>query len=62
MAKRLQKEYEGFSKTNEPFKAELVNNDLKHWLISFEGAKDTIYEGEKFKLQLRFSEQYVRHL
>lgn len=51
MAKRL-------SKNNETFEAELVNNDLKTWVVSFEGAKQTIYAGEKFKLQLRFSDQY----
>lgn len=60
MAKRLQKEYEALSKNNETFHAELVNNDLKTWVISFEGAKQTIYTGEKFKLQMRFSDQYVR--
>ena len=59
MAKRLQKEYESLSKNNETFQAELVNNDLKTWVVSFEGAKETIYSGEKFKLQLRFSDQYV---
>ena len=58
MAKRLQKEYESLSKNNETFQAELVNNDLKTWVVSFEGAKETIYSGEKFKLQLRFSDQY----
>ena len=39
MAKRLQKEYESLSKNNETFQAELVNNDLKTWVVSFEGAK-----------------------
>lgn len=58
MTKRLQKEYEGLAKANDTFRAEMINGDLKIWQVSFEGAKGTIYEGEKFKLQLRFSDQY----
>ena len=45
MAKRLQKEYESILKNNETFAVQLVNNDLRIWLVSFEGAKNTIYTG-----------------
>lgn len=59
MAKRLQKEYESICKNNETFAVQLVNNDLRVWLVSLEGAKNTVYAGEKFTLQFRFSDQYV---
>ena len=59
MAKRLQKEYESICKNNETFTVNLINNDLRAWHVHFEGAKSTIYAGEKYTLQFRFSEQYV---
>lgn len=40
-------------------KATLPNNDLALWHLSFMGAKGTLYEGESFVLQLRFSNDYV---
>jgi ubiquitin-protein ligase len=45
MAKRLQKEYESIQKNNETFVVQLVNNDLRIWLVTFEGAKNTIFAG-----------------
>jgi len=40
-------------------KATLPNNDLTLWNLAFMGAKGTLYEGEAFVLQLRFSNDYV---
>ncbi len=37
----------------------LPNNDLALWHVNFLGAKGTLYEGENFTLQLRFSNDYV---
>jgi ubiquitin-protein ligase len=45
MAKRLQKEYESILKNNDTFTVQLVNNDLRIWLVSFEGAPKTIFAG-----------------
>ena len=59
MSKRLIKEYESIQKNNDTFSVQLVNNDMKVWLVTFEGAKNTIYTGEKFTLQFRFNNQYV---
>ena len=59
MTKRLQKEFEAIQKSNIEVKAILPTNDLKLWHIEFLGAKSTIYEGEHFKLQFRFNNDYV---
>jgi len=59
MSKRLQKEFEQIQKNNLEMKANLPNNDLTLWNLSFMGAKGTLYEGESFVLQLRFSNDYV---
>jgi hypothetical protein len=61
MSKRLQKEYESIQKNNQDMKVLLPNNDLALWHVNFQGAKGTLYEGETFTLQLRFSNDYVRH-
>jgi hypothetical protein len=59
MSKRLQKEYESIQKNNQEMKVLLPNNDLVLWHVNFAGAKNTLYEGENFTLQLRFSNDYV---
>ena len=59
MTKRLQKEFESIQKSNAEVKATLPTEDLKLWHIEFLGAKNTIYEGEHFKLQFRFNNDYV---
>ena len=60
MSKRLQKEYEAIQKNNQEMKVLLPNNDLTLWHVNFNGAKGTLYEGENFTLQLRFSNEYVK--
>jgi ubiquitin-conjugating enzyme E2 W len=55
MSKRLQKEYEAIQKNNLDMKVNLPNNDLTLWHLSFAGAKNTLYEGENFTIQLRFT-------
>lgn len=59
MSKRLQKEFESIHKNNSDMKVVLPNNDLTLWHVSFAGAKGTLYEGESFILQLRFTNEYV---
>lgn len=56
--KRLQKELLDLQK-NPPAGITLDEvNDLQKWTCNLVGAKDTLYEGEQFKLQFRFSSQY----
>ena len=59
MSKRLQKEFEAIQKNTHEMKVLLPNNDLTLWHVSFLGAKGTLYEGENFCLQLRFTNEYV---
>lgn len=58
MTKRLQKEFDTTQKNGE-VKAILPNNDLKLWHVDFQGAKGTLYEGQSFRLQMRFNGDYV---
>ena len=61
MSKRLQKEFEAIQKNTHDMKVNLPNNDLTLWHVQVPGAKGTLYEGEKFILQLRFTNDYVHH-
>ncbi|CAK64844.1 unnamed protein product (macronuclear) [Paramecium tetraurelia] len=60
MSRRLSKELEQMQKSfaNE-FNIKLPNNEISHWIVGFEGAKGTLYEGEKFELQFKFPNSYV---
>eukprot|EP01016_Furgasonia_blochmanni_P014349 TRINITY_DN174_c0_g1_i20.p1 TRINITY_DN174_c0_g1~~TRINITY_DN174_c0_g1_i20.p1 ORF type:complete len:191 (+),score=29.55 TRINITY_DN174_c0_g1_i20:66-638(+) len=59
MTKRLTKDLESIQKHyKEVFVVELPTNDIKLWNISFVGAAGTIYEGENYKLQFRFTPEY----
>ncbi|CAD8185742.1 unnamed protein product [Paramecium octaurelia] len=63
MAKRLQKDLEQMQKSyTDQFNVRMPNNDIKHWIVAFEGAKGTLYQGEKFELQFKFSNEYVEIL
>jgi ubiquitin-conjugating enzyme E2 W len=62
MSKRLQKEFESIQKNTHEMKVLLPNNDLTLWHVNFPGAKGTLYEGENFVLQLRFTNEYVANL
>ena len=58
--KRLEKEKQDIEKEHkETFTLEIDKDYPTKWYISFEGAKGTLYEGEKFKLQFKFGESYV---
>ena len=45
---------------NKKFSYKLDDNNQRIWYILFEGAKNTLYEKEKFKLRFEFDEGYVR--
>ena len=59
MNKRLQKEFEAFQKNVHDMKAMLPQNNLTLWHVQFTGAKGTLYEGEQFTIQFRFTNDYV---
>ena len=57
--KRLKYEYEELKK----FPQFKVNTDPQNyyiWYVSFKGAENTLYAGENFTLQFKFSNEYVR--
>ncbi len=57
--KRLQKEQEDLIKYQDIFKLEVDDKNTCIWKISFKGADKTIYSGEAFTLQFKFSNEYV---
>ena len=60
MTKRCQRDLQMIIKhDSDTFCAELVNGNLDHWNVSFTGAKETVYDGEFFKLRFKFTSQYV---
>ena len=40
---------------NSPFKITLVNDDLKNWIVEFDGPEDTNYTGLHFRLSIKFT-------
>lgn len=50
MAKRLTKDLEQMNKNyQDTFSVKLVNDSIKHWIVAFKGAEDTIYTNETFE-------------
>jgi ubiquitin-protein ligase len=58
--KRLQKELEDLKKYEETLKVETDPKNFCIWKVSFKGAEKTLYTGEEFTLQFKFSNEYVR--
>lgn len=59
--KRLQKELEDLKKYEETFILKVDEKNFSLWKISFVGAEKTMYAGEKYTLQFKFSNDYVNH-
>lgn len=57
--KRLQKELEDLQKFTDTLKVEVDSKNSSLWRISFKGAENTLYTGEEFCLQFKFSGEYV---
>jgi len=55
---RIQKELKSFIKSPPPNLSVQVGSNIKVWVITMAGAKNTIYEGEVFKLRVSFPPQY----
>ena len=58
LANRLK--YEQKNIQNYPnFKLEINNENPLIWFVFFEGDEKTLYENEKFKVKIEFSNEYV---
>lgn len=54
--RRLTKEFDEINQHSDyGIKAELVNNDLKDWVITFKGPDDTPYHDLQFRLSIKFT-------
>ncbi|KAH6922435.1 hypothetical protein HPB50_013608 [Hyalomma asiaticum] len=61
LLKRLQKELLSMQKEPPPgvsVDMDNVGSNLTQWIVDMEGAKGTLYEGEKFQLLFKFSSKY----
>ncbi|RLU18494.1 hypothetical protein DMN91_008851 [Ooceraea biroi] len=59
--RRLQKELMSLIREPPPgvhVDGELAGQNLTQWIVHMEGAKGTLYEGEQFQLQFKFSSKY----
>jgi ubiquitin-protein ligase len=57
--KRLEKELEDLEKYKETFQATVDEKNPSLWKITFKGAEGTLYAGEEYTLQFKFSPEYV---
>lgn len=55
---RIQKELKAFIKSPPPNLTVQVGSNIRLWVVTMVGAKNTIYEGEVFKLRISFPPQY----
>jgi ubiquitin-conjugating enzyme E2 W len=55
---RIQRELKEFIKSPPPNLTVKVGSNIRVWIITMEGAKNSIYEGEVFKLRVSFPTQY----
>ncbi len=57
--KRLQKELEDLDKYKDQLTVTVDSNNKTIWKINFKGADNTLYAGEEFTLQFKFSPEFV---
>ncbi|KAL7558605.1 hypothetical protein ACA910_001303 [Epithemia clementina (nom. ined.)] len=55
---RIQRELKAFLTDPPPNLKLTVGKNLRVWIVTMKGAKNTIYEGETFKLRIAFPVQY----
>ncbi|XP_015789528.1 ubiquitin-conjugating enzyme E2 W isoform X1 [Tetranychus urticae] len=61
LQKRLQRELKSIQTEPPPgvsINQNSVGSSLTQWIVDMEGASGTLYEGEKFQLQFKFSSKY----
>ena len=58
LANRLKYEKNNM-KNYQKFKLEINNENPLIWFVFFEGDEKTLYENEKFKVKIEFSNEYV---
>ena len=60
--KRLMKEYNAIVDNPDcPFEAELVNDNIQDWIVTFFGPDDTPYQGLKLRLSIKASVCFLFH-
>jgi ubiquitin-protein ligase len=57
--KRLQKELEDLEKYKDQLSVTVDTNNKIVWKIIFKGADNTLYAGEEYTLQFKFSPEFV---
>ena len=63
MSKRLMKDYKEIADDpNSPFQITLVDNNIKDWIVEFDGPEDTNYTGLHFRLSVKFSVLFIFNL
>ena len=55
---RIQMELKEFIKSPPSNLSVRVGSNMRIWIVTMVGAKNTIYEGEKYKLRIQFPKQY----
>lgn len=55
---RIQKELKAFLKSPPDNLSVQVGSNIRIWVVTINAAKDTIYEGEVFKLRIQFPKEY----
>ena len=55
---RIQRELKEFILDPPPNLSVKVGKNIRVWIVTMEGAKNTIYEGEVFKLRISFPQTY----
>jgi len=55
---RIQREMKDFLSSPPPNMSVKVGKNIRLWIITLTGAKNTIYEGEKYRLRVKFPDEY----
>ena len=58
---RLNKELSELN-SDSNFTVKVNESNNKIWNVSFNGVENTLYAGETFTLQFKFSDQYVKYI
>jgi ubiquitin-protein ligase len=58
---RLNKELSELN-SDSNFTVKVNESNNKIWNVSFKGVENTLYAGETFTLQFKFSDQYVKYI
>ena len=61
MSKRLMKDYREIADDpNSPFQITLVQDNMKDWIVEFDGPEETNYTGLHFRLSVKFTVLFIQ--